>query len=105
MVATIRIVGSISRRSGTWLWSWANESIVPEAQVGVHLLQTFGEQHGFERLATASFDAEEADGWELASIACLLLGGDGVYRIPSETSFAFVVLSDPHFVDPAGPTQ
>jgi hypothetical protein len=92
--AKIQIIGSFAHRSSSWLWSWANESILPEAAEAVHLLETFGAHHGLDKLSTPGFPATEPDGWQLASVACLLLEGDGVYRAPGERSSLFVVMRD-----------
>jgi hypothetical protein len=95
LTTKIQIAGSTAKRSGTWLWSWSNATILDSAAEYVHLLRTFGEQHGFERLATARWPADDVDGWEMVSVACLLLGGEGVYRAPDEDGAVFMVLSDP----------
>ena len=93
--ARIQVVGSLGKRSGTWLWSWDNASILEGAAMGVPFLRAFGEQHGFEKLVTACWPADEVDAWEMTAIACHLLDGDGVYKAPSEEGALFLVLSDP----------
>lgn len=98
VTARIRIVGSWAAGPRTWLWAWDNASILPGAAEGVHLLSTFGKQHHFTRLSTALWQADEVDGWEMTSVACLLFEGDGVYRAPDENGALFMVLSDPQFV-------
>jgi hypothetical protein len=95
---SIQVAGSWSRKSSSWLWAWDNTSILPSASENVHLLRRFGEQHGFERMHTAYFEAEEGDAWELASVACLLLEGDGVYRAPDEHGALFMVVKEPSFI-------
>jgi hypothetical protein len=95
----IQVVGSWAKRTGTWLWSWDNASILASADEYVHWLKTFGEQNGFARLSNASWQAEEVDAWEMTSLACLLLQGEGVYRAPDDDGALFMVLSDPEFID------
>jgi hypothetical protein len=94
----IQVAGSWSSQSNTWLWSWDNDSILPDAAESVHMLQTFGQQHGFERLASAYWPAEEVDAWEMTCIACLLLQGEGVYRAPDDKGALFMVVRDPELV-------
>lgn len=96
---TARVVGSWSERDKTWLWSWANDRLLPEAVESMQWLRLFGEQHGFERLKTPRWPAEQADGWEMACIACLLLQGEGVYRAPDGDGALFLVMSEPEFAD------
>lgn len=97
----IQIVGSWSAQANTWLWSWANDRILPSATQHVHLLKQFGEQYDFERLKTPIWPATEADGWEMACVACLLLQGEGVYRAPQPDGDGalFMVVRYPEFID------
>jgi hypothetical protein len=95
----IQIVGSWSAQANTWLWSWGNDSIPPSAAEHVHLLKQFGEQYDFERLKTPLWPAKEADGWEMACVACLLLQGEGVYRAPDDDGALFMVVRYPEFID------
>lgn len=99
VVTTAFVVGSWSARDQTWLWSWANDSLPSDAVGNVHWLRLFGEQHGFERLQTPRWPAEPADGWEMASIACLLLQGEGLYRAPRGDDALFLVMMEPEFAD------
>jgi len=91
----IEIVGSWAAKSGTWLWAWENDSILPSAKQYVHVLRQYGDQNGFERLSTAYWEASQVDAWEMASVACLLLQADGVYRAPDEDGALFMLVSDP----------
>ena len=61
VVADIQFVGSISTRSGTWLWSWANRSIPESMKHGVRDVRAYGETHRYLKLASAAWAAEEAD--------------------------------------------
>ena len=86
-------VGSIERESGTWLWSWANDSMVESSTNAMIELCEFGEERGFERLAGACWEGDEADGWEVSAIAAKYLGAIGVYRAPDENGFVFMVIT------------
>jgi hypothetical protein len=94
VIADVRVVGSTSKQSDTWLWSWANSSILDAAREGVANLSTFGAQHGFQKLAQPKWPADETDGWEMTSIACLLLDCEGVYRAPHERGATFLALDN-----------
>jgi hypothetical protein len=97
--ARIQIVGSWAAKPKTWFWSWANASVLPSASEYVHVLETYGKQHGLTRLSNSLFSATESDAWELACVACLLLAGDGVYRAPDEDGALFMVLSDAELIE------
>jgi hypothetical protein len=99
LTMNIQVVGSWATESGTWLWAWENDSILPSAKPHVHVLERFGRENGFERLTEALWKAEQADAWEMARVACLLLQADGIYRAPDEDGALFMVFSDPEFAD------
>lgn len=92
--ANMRFAGTLSLTSETWLWSWANDTILEQARRDVEWLEAFGRENDLIRLVHAKGPAEEADAWELASVACYLLQADGVYRAPSEDVHSFLVLDD-----------
>jgi hypothetical protein len=62
VIADIQFDESVSTRSQTWLWSWANESFVEAARAEVRLVRAYGEQYRLLRLACAYWDATEEDG-------------------------------------------
>ena len=97
--ARIQIVGSTSKSSGTWRWAWDDANILDEASEFVHLLRRYGAQHNFERLVRSEWAADEVDGWEMTSIACLLLGGEGVYCATEESGGLFMVLTNPRIIE------
>lgn len=93
VVADIVFVGSISTRSNTWLWSWANDSFLEPLRAPLREVRRYGLEHRFMKLASARFPAEEADGWEMTAIAAHLLGAVGAYRTPGETGFSFMLMT------------
>jgi hypothetical protein len=94
VIATIQFVGSVSTRSDTWLWSWANPSYLESVRAGVRKVRKYGEERNFLKLAAAHWPATEADGWDMAAVAAYLLGARGVYRTPGDNGFTFMVLTD-----------
>jgi hypothetical protein len=98
LTLNIQVIGSWAAESGTWLWAWENDSILPSAKEHVHVLRRFGEQNGFQRLTEAMWEADQAAAWEMTRVACLLLQADGIYRAPDEDGALFMVVSDPEFV-------
>lgn len=90
IVADIRVVGTTATSTGTWLWSWDNPWIPPEARRDVDLVYAYGEQRGFEKLTTATWSGDERDGWEMTAVAACLLEGEGAYRAPSACYELFV---------------
>lgn len=98
VVADIQCVGSISTRSGTWLWSWANRSIPESMKHGVRDVRAYGETHRYLKLASAAWAAEEAEGWEMTAITAYLIGAAGAYRAPGDRNFSFLAITDVRWI-------
>jgi len=92
LIADIDVVGSTSTTSGTWLWSWDNESILDSMKERMKRVRAVGEARGFVRLTDARWAADEADGWELTAAAALLLKAEGAYRSPHDRGALFMIL-------------
>lgn len=99
VIATIQAVGSISNKSGTWLWGWANHGLPPKVTDQLYRLKQFGERENLSQLTESTFAADEELGWELAAIANRVLEGKGVYRCPSKNGFLFLIFMDVCFID------
>jgi hypothetical protein len=93
VVADIQIVGCFSKKTSSWLWSWANDSNEPHLVRDVARLRVLGEVRGIELLAKGHHEnVEEVDCWELTSVARHVLGYEAVYRAPMDHRFVFVLL-------------
>lgn len=51
--ARITLIGTVS--GGTWLWSWANDSLPDAAMAGADKIREYGVLHGFPVLPWESF--------------------------------------------------
>ena len=98
VAAQIQFVGSVSTVSNTWLWAWANDSYEETIRAGVRRVRQFGTEHRFLRLASARWQADEVDGWEMTAVAAFLLQAQGAYRSPGDRGPAFMILNDVRFV-------
>jgi len=94
VVAAIQVVGSLSTRTSSWLWSWANESIPKEMSNAFLAVREFGQRHNVLKLTQDYWEATEDEGWEMSAVAVRVLGGKGVYRCPGESGFLFLLLTD-----------
>jgi hypothetical protein len=94
VVADLQFVGSISNRTKTWLWSWANDSVDESLTKAAHHVSRIGASRGFERLTVAKWRADEIDGWEMTFIQAMLTTAEGVYRTPKRQGFTFMTLSN-----------
>jgi hypothetical protein len=94
VIARISFVGSFSTKSETWLWAWANFSLVEAVREPAIGVREYGEKNGFLPLTIPKWSATQEDGWHMAAVAARILGGEGAYRTPSDNGFTFMVLHD-----------
>ena len=97
VVADVQFVGSVSTRNNTWLWSWANQSILESVRQRVREVRAYGDAHGYLKLAAACWSARQADGWEMSAITAYLIGAAGAHRSSDDRGSSFVVLTDVHW--------
>lgn len=93
VIVDIVFVGSVSTRSNTWLWSWANDSYLENVKSRMREVRRYGAEHRLLKLAAAHWSATEHDGWEMTAVASLLLDAVGAYRSPSERGFSFMIMT------------
>jgi hypothetical protein len=95
LVATIVPLGSHSTKSDTWMWAWANQSILPALRSLAEPLKDLGRRTGVAFLAEPSFGVTEGMPWDLTALGVQHLGALGAYRAPSkdrDVYFAIVSL-------------
>ncbi len=96
--AGIQVVGSVSLRTNTWLWAWANSSVPDGACSCLAAVKAFGEEEAVAVLTTDQCAADEALGWELTAVVAKLAGAKGAYRCPTGSGDLFVIFTDIAFV-------
>ena len=93
LVADFQVVGSISTISNTWLWSWANPSILENVKKDIHKVREFGEQNGLVELIEEKWPADELDGWAMTNVTARLLKAKGAYRCPGDNGATFIIFT------------
>jgi len=93
VIAQAQLVGSVSKKSGTWLWSWANEHIDPRLCPDLGEVRQYGEHHGIWQLTTPKWEADEVDGWEMTSISAYILQSAGAYRMPHDEILSYAIFN------------
>lgn len=96
--AAAQFIGSISTTSNTWLWSWANTSLIPGTFEDLFAVRNFGETQQFAKLTVPKWPADEVDGWEMSAVAVKRLEAQGAYRAPGKTGFTFMSVKEVHRV-------
>lgn len=99
VIADIEVVGTFSRSSGSWMWSWANFSLLPKVRTRIRRVRTLGEKRSFPRLTTYLWPADVCDAWDMAAIAAHVLRAQGVYRSPGEFTDLFMTISKIRLAD------
>lgn len=94
LIAKVTFVGSVSSKSATWLWSWANKHVLEVARDRIIKVRDLGEKRDFPHWVVPRWAATEVDGWQMAAVAAHVLGADGAYRTPGDTGFTFMTLSE-----------
>jgi len=85
-------VGTYSKVSKTWKWSWDNEHTLKKVKQELETVKQFGSEQGYKKLIQGLFDSTEEEGWDFTSITTKLLNGIGSYRPETEKHFIFMVL-------------
>jgi len=87
-------VGSISKISDTWLWSWANPHLEEQVKTEILLVKEYGKNNNIEHLTKKKWKADQYDGWEMTAIAAYLMKAKGAYRVPTENTFSFMIFKE-----------
>ncbi|WP_432458951.1 MULTISPECIES: DUF6882 domain-containing protein [unclassified Agarivorans] len=98
VIAKVQFVGSVSTKSDTWLWSWANQTILDNVKDQMYKVKEFGVSKNYEALINEKWSADEVDGWEMTSITSYILNAKGAYRTTDNTGFTYMVITDIHWV-------
>lgn len=86
-------VGSHSRRSGTWMWAWANKSILPELRQAAERLQQLSSDTGVSAFSQPTLTVADAETpWELTAFAVHYLGAIGAYKVPGDLSDLYLAI-------------
>jgi hypothetical protein len=79
--ADLQVIGSISRKGGTWLWSWANGNIPSKAKDKMSEVRRYGDEQGFQKLTLAEWIPDDAsDGHDMMYVAASILGASAIFH-------------------------
>ena len=84
--APAQILGSFSHASGSWLWAWANTSILPEMSRDAGIFRDWAEAHGYPHLAQPKIDADVTAASSLVALAVRVTNATGYYKSPGSNS-------------------
>lgn len=93
VVADIQFVGSWSERAGTWMWAWANESLLEPMKKEVREVLEFGRSNNLEELIDPVWKGPIEAAWDMTSLSCYILQSEMAYRAPDFDKAAYTFLS------------
>ena len=94
VIMSFQVVGSISDRSNTWMWSWDNPYLLENVTEGMFKVKEYGEKNGLEKLVNPRWPGNDDDGWEMTAIATWVLKAKGAFSFLSDEMLVFVVFKD-----------
>ncbi|MGW7044158.1 DUF6882 domain-containing protein [Streptomyces avermitilis] len=88
--APAQILGSFSPVSGSWLWAWANKSILPDMSRDARIFRDWAEAHGHHALAQPKIEADEKAASTLVALAVRVTKAAGYYKGPGGNSAVII---------------
>ena len=87
-------IGTFSKNSETWMWTWYNESSIEPNKNETLRIKQFGIENSYQKLIDGTFVSDEFDGWEFLSISFPILNGIGVYKVNSDNLEKYMLLTE-----------
>jgi hypothetical protein len=78
--APAQIIGSHNASAGSWVWAWANASILPTMSLDAATVRDWAEHHGHTALAQPKIEADEEMAATLSALAVRITMAPGFYR-------------------------
>jgi hypothetical protein len=78
--APAQIIGTWHPAGRTWLWAWANNSILPEMARDSRAVRDWAEEHGHAELIQPRVEADRERAATMAALAVRITGATGYYH-------------------------
>jgi hypothetical protein len=101
VIGDVLVVGTTSDADGTWLWSWANDSLPTLVKEPMHRVREYGEAENIEQLTKDFLEDDEYLGWGMTAIAAEIMGAKGGYRCPGDNGFLYLIYLDVYHAEQA----
>lgn len=89
--APVQVLGTHGSAGGSWLWAWANESLLPPLRAASEKVRDWGRAHGHVSLTTPKLEGiSDKQAADLAAIAFRLTNATGFYRAPAGSSSLYL---------------
>jgi hypothetical protein len=88
--APAQLLGSYNPSAGSWMWAWANASILPDMSRDSHLVRAWALANNHAWLAEPKVEADDAMAANLSAIAVSITQAKGFYRGSQYTSWPII---------------
>ncbi|WP_330262298.1 DUF6882 domain-containing protein [Streptomyces griseorubiginosus] len=103
--APAQILGSFSPGSGSWLWAWANKSILPDMSRDARSFRDWAEANGHAALAQPKVSADAQSASTLVALAVRVTGAAGYYKGPGSNSSVIITFGPVTLTNADGSTS
>ena len=86
-------IGSWSSISGSWMWAWANESLMEKTKQKSVKIKELAEITGYDVFLLEAFEAKESIAHQLTAISAHYLNAIGYYIAPFNELKSFLALT------------
>jgi hypothetical protein len=100
VIAQIQCVGDVSKLSKTWLWAWANPTVIPKMKPASERVRDYGSEMGYKPLVQAKWPADVVDGWEMTAVTAYLMHAIGAYRTEADHGYQYMIITSVRWADP-----
>ncbi|MFI7673909.1 DUF6882 domain-containing protein [Actinophytocola sp. NPDC049390] len=103
--APAQIVASYNPSAGSWLWSWANQSILPGMSRDAHAMREWGAANGVAVLTQPKVDTDDETAASLAALAVRITRATGFYRGTGAAAVPIITFGAVTLTDQDGATR
>lgn len=103
--APAQIISSYNPSAGSWLWSWANQSILPGMSRAAHAVRDWGTANGVAALTDPKVDVDDETAASLAALAVRITRATGFYRGTGSAAIPIITFGAITLTAPDGSTS
>ncbi|MFB9450087.1 DUF6882 domain-containing protein [Dactylosporangium vinaceum] len=92
--AAAQLIGSYNPSATSWLWAWANESVLPAMSQDSRTVRDWAEEHGQAGLARPKVEADDDVAASLSALAVRITRATGFYRGAGTASIPIITFGD-----------
>ncbi len=99
-VAPVQIIGSLNVDKQSWLWAWANPSVLDPLTQHARNLKGYGELQNIPRLMAPVWSGTNELAWAMAALAAKHCEAAGAYRGETESVHLYMTFDEVEVIAP-----